>query len=588
MPIEDRWINNGNRSYSVRLVMSGTKVGTNGKGITAEFALASAFGEFMERLQNQVLYPLFVYHQYDTSLQREGGFVHAPDEVYMGVSEILENPDASVLENILPVDLDEHERPEEYLRALSSLPIQPRNGTLLCIPFYSLTTDSLVYLPRGALSYVYGTNGMCAGNTPEEALVQGICEIIERYSNKMTILKNMTPPEIPKERFSHLGLLTSLDTSKYIDLMIKDGSLGENLPAVSVAVINREHNKYFVKFASHVELDIALERTLTELLQGRTIERLEKGETMTPFEYLPDDVYTSDENLFGVFGTGEGRYNNDFFGDSCSYPLDEQFLEPKKFTDNKAYLRYLIQMLLKKGWHILVRDVSFLGVPAFHVIIPGISELSTVHKKDCRKTERIVTVARLLKDVNQCTREELLAIAHLIEDQKKKDEHGNIAVLTCLPYLKGFPWGNINFNLFLSTLYLGVGDFGKSHVYMKAYIDEIEEKNIILQPGGLNYYKCVRDYLALLAEHKEPGEKISILQQIYGDEVVSEVVESIFPERALTYYQKLLCPDCSRCPFRQACFYPWIRIIHAKIKRSMAAQPIDQLSRNRAFWREYV
>ena len=37
--------------YSVRVTIAGTKIGTNGKGVNKEFALASGYGEFMERLQ---------------------------------------------------------------------------------------------------------------------------------------------------------------------------------------------------------------------------------------------------------------------------------------------------------------------------------------------------------------------------------------------------------------------------------------------------------------------------------------------------------------------------------------------------------
>lgn len=595
MPTEERWINNQNQSYSVRLVINGTKIGVNGKGITPELALASAYAEFMERLQNQLLYPLFTYQRHDTALQMLNGFCSSPDEVYLSVSELMEKTDHSILENIFPVDLDEGESPDEYVRALSISTLHPDTGKLLCIPYYCINTDSLVYLPRNALICAYGTNGMCAGNTPEEALVQGLCEIIERYTNKMIVVNNLAPPEIPREYYSHFEqaeLLKSLEKNKIIKCFVKDASLGEKLPAVCMAVINRALNKYFVKFASHIEFEVALERTLIELFQGRTIERLEKGDFMAPFVYLLDESYKTEENLSEIFGTGEGKYNNDFFGNLYSYPPNEEYYGSKNLKSNKEYLRYLVKSLLKKRWHILVRDVSFLGFPAFHVIIPGVSELQKFDKKNCIDANRKVRIAELLQDINTCTDKELREIAQFVEGEIEKYEHGSIADLTGVAYLEEFPWKKIRFNLFLCMLYLRIGDFKRAHFFMRRYISEIEETDIVLEAGGLEYYKCAGDYLALLTENgienEEITEKVEILKQIYGDESISHVLESVRPEKAFQVFEKLECPACPQCTLREFCFYEKIRDIHTQVKNAIAQNVIDQLRRNREFWSGFV
>ena len=158
MPVENRWINNRNKSYSVRLVISGTPLGSNGKGVTPELALASAYGEFMERIQNQFLYPLVTYHQYDTDVQGLHGFRSFPDEKYVSIEEFIKTTDESILRNVIPHDLDD-ENPDIYLRSLSAATYDPETGDLLCVPYYCINTDSLVYLPRSVCAFVYGTNG---------------------------------------------------------------------------------------------------------------------------------------------------------------------------------------------------------------------------------------------------------------------------------------------------------------------------------------------------------------------------------------------------------------------------------------------
>ncbi|MGD2250909.1 MAG: YcaO-like family protein [Candidatus Methanofastidiosia archaeon] len=585
MPIEDQWINVKNKSYSVRLLLDTTTIGSNGKGITAEWALASAYGEFMERLQNQVLYPLFVYRNDDTSLRQKHGFNAAPDEKYLSISQILEQ-DPSIISNILPADLH-GEDPHQYLTALSRLTLDKKTNKILCIPYYSVNTDSVVYLPKNAVSLVYGTNGMCAGNTPEEALVQGICEIIERYTNKMALLNDLTLPDIPPKYFSDtaLPLIKALGRNKILKIAVKDASLGENLPAVSIVIINTKYNAYYVKFASHINFEVALERTLTELFQGKTIPRLEKGDFMTPFEYIPHESCIDRDNLANIFYTGSGIYNNSFFGNTPSFEPNIKYYTQNNFSGNKEYLHYVIQILLDKGWHILVRDVSFLGIPSYQVIIPGVSELKKLDKDHCMETGARVTVGNYLRDINACTKKELKTIAHLVESQLQKGVYRTIAQFTNVPHRNTFPLNQINYHLFLSALYLRMGDYAASHTYMKKYISDITSKNITLKESGINYYRCVSDYLAML---KEKTENINILRRIYGDHIFSEVLESINPEKAFEYYRPLKCPECSQCVYTQFCFYEKIRNIHKKIKTAMVKNPIDQVEKNRSFWKKFV
>lgn len=591
MPIETRWQTSELHNYSLRLTIDGIRIGTNGKGVTTELALASAFGEFMERIQNQYLYPLFLYSHRDKSLQLLNGFYHSPDEVFLDIPEFIEETDKEILHCVVPSDLDKNESPEEYIRALSCLDPQPQKGKVLCIPYYSLIKDSLEYLPHGAVSFVYGTNGMCAGNTPEEALVQGLCEIIERYANRMIIMKDLVPPDVSLEEFSgsaQLDIVESVERNKKIKLIIKDASLGEQLPAVGIIAINSDHSAYFVKFGSHVELAVALERALTELFQGRTIEELEKGKHMAPFEYSLGRSHKTQENLLKVFVSGEGIYDSNFFGNSCSWPPSKLY-QTKNLRNNREYLYFLIQHLKEKGWHILIRNVSFLGFPSFHIIIPGISEIRTLCKEDCLKMERKIKVANLLMDINACTKEELLMIAATVADQIEKDPEGSVADLTGLPYLEGFFWEKIRFNLFLSTLYLKIGDFRKSHFHLRKYISEIEDKNISLEQGGLKYYKCLRDYLFVLMEQKDTEEEVKILQRIYGDDTVSEAKETLSNSReAFKEYGSFDCPSCSKCAFKQFCFYEVIREIHTRIKNNLILNRIDQLDKNRAFFDKFM
>ena len=86
------WKNNGNdaRSYSLQLLAPELGVSTNGKGVTRRYALASAYGEFMERLQNMILLPVEKLSADDTQTY---GFCYFPDEETCSVREIADATD---------------------------------------------------------------------------------------------------------------------------------------------------------------------------------------------------------------------------------------------------------------------------------------------------------------------------------------------------------------------------------------------------------------------------------------------------------------------------------------------------------------
>jgi len=83
LPIETNWEQFGDL-HSLRLEDSEYPKGWNGKGVTREFALASAYAEFVERIQNEDFYGR------DFGLMK----VHErfyPDEVVCKTSSLMEN-----------------------------------------------------------------------------------------------------------------------------------------------------------------------------------------------------------------------------------------------------------------------------------------------------------------------------------------------------------------------------------------------------------------------------------------------------------------------------------------------------------------
>jgi len=130
---------------------------------------------------------------------------------------------------------------------------------------YSLSGKK-VRLPLNLiLRFLEGTNGMAAGNSLEEALLHGICEVIERHCVSLIELSKLTTPRINSstvnspiaqkliKRFQSLGHA----------VFIRDFSLGTGLPVIGVV---RKINKTscLMTAGAATTADEALIRALAE------------------------------------------------------------------------------------------------------------------------------------------------------------------------------------------------------------------------------------------------------------------------------------------------------------------------------------
>ena len=198
--------------YSVRLNIKGTNIGVNGKGISSEFARASAYAEFLERLQNHALVRNYLENNFDSSCP----YIYYEDEKKLNKNEILKN--STFLNNYKIMENNPFLKGyEEYILHLQKLDYSyfRNKEELLCVPFYNINNKKTEYLPINLVSNIYLSNGMCAGNTNDEAILQGLCEVIERYVQREVIINRLSFPnfsnnELKKHKrfYKILGLAT--------------------------------------------------------------------------------------------------------------------------------------------------------------------------------------------------------------------------------------------------------------------------------------------------------------------------------------------------------------------------------------------
>ncbi|WP_022772400.1 YcaO-like family protein [Butyrivibrio sp. AE2015] len=380
----------GNELFSVLLYDPVCRWQVWGKGASKEFAMASAYGEAAERLQNRALYR--------TSLGSEN-IKRWPDEKRFPASKIWENEDIARDFRNSSSDPDDHSK-EEFVKEYTG------QEEVSFVPYYSVKTRQQVYMPEDLLNILSGSNGMASGNTQEEAATQALCEVIERYAKFEIILKELTPPRITideiRERVPRLAdLITDIEKQSGCSLIVRDASLGKKLPVINVVLVDRQSGKYSSRFGSHPLFEIALERCLTEMAQGW--KDLKTRQYMVSWPQECGNVLGF-RNLSDSFRNDCADLPDAFFAGKPSWEYKSW---EEKDTGNSEWTQHLTDILLGLSGDVYIRKYKYAGIYSVRIYAPGVSILPFKFGKrnlQYSKIRDIVHSAAALSEVTEAER----------------------------------------------------------------------------------------------------------------------------------------------------------------------------------------
>lgn len=342
-----------NHCYSVNLasVEAPKHIYSNGKGIYSEASTASALGEYIERLQTNNFFidfhlPQRQYYPDEALFDFEGGYLNPQ------LAKFYDPNGELSLDELIDFNSDIEDQ-------------------IVALPFKKLLGDEVVYFPINILSNLYVSNGLATGNTPQEAQVQSMSEILERYA-KIEIIKNGYA--LPRyedaflQQFERLyGDLTKLRGLGYI-VNVLDASLGGRFPVTAISFINPANATLFVSFGAHPILEVALERTMTELMQGRGLENLESFEVPTFDMSLVSESF----NLESHFIDSNGKMGIQFLSSQKSFELASWNYTGEGTAEEFAYLMGIFASMEKE---LYIREYDYLDMYSCQIVVPGISEV---------------------------------------------------------------------------------------------------------------------------------------------------------------------------------------------------------------------
>ncbi len=555
LPTETGHTNPFPEIFSVSVQLDPSKGGfkAHGKGRTAAYARASAYAEFIERLQNG-LYASYSRTMLAT-LHERFDFHYAPDEALLSKDAFLRLPEPILSDLIRWTGEHRDDFIDAYFQRLEA---HNADGTV-GVPFFCSQTREQVHLPLNLLLMAVGSNGMAAGNSVHEATYQAICELMERWGAARVFYGRMTPPDVPdaylRQFEQEYALMRTLEASGKYQVVVKDFSAGTGIPVIGMIIRNRSNNTYRLNVGCDTSLQVALSRCLTEIMQGIPDEATFDAcmlqvptEELECFRTEEETALNMRQAIFAQFTRDNtGLFPISLFGETPSYAFDPQAFRTR--TSYAEEVSRLIDLFHGLGRAVYVRPVGYLGFPSVFIYVP---EVSVMGRKNAPAIRRHSTFEMIAWDqveepicrIDQLAPEELLHVATAL---KSLPQQLPVTDLLSLKLKDGSVWSQIPVSFLRTQLYYRVGRFADASSAFSEFLASRSDDN--------PYYRGIDHYLKLRAKDISATDACGQLRGLgLPQETVDQVCRDLAdPALVFRHVRLPACPRCDACAINDDC-----------------------------------
>uniref|UniRef100_UPI003561852D YcaO-like family protein n=1 Tax=Marinobacter sp. TaxID=50741 RepID=UPI003561852D len=399
----------------------------------------------------------------------------------------------------------------------------PERG-ICSIPYVRQSDGETVYIPSNIIENLYLSNGMSAGNTLHEAQVQCLSEIFERAVKKEIIENEIALPDVPNEVLAKYPAIVegikALEEQGF-PVLVKDASLGGQFPVMNVTLMNPKTGGVFASFGAHPNFEVALERSLTELLQGRSFEGLND---------LPEPTFntmavTEPNNYVEHFIDSSGVVSWRFF----SAKPDYEFSEWDFSGTNEEEAATLFSILKDMGKESYMAVFEHLGAPVCRILVPGYSEVYPVEDLVWDNTNMALAFREDILNLHRLNEDELTDLVERLEESEL-DVYMTIVTLIGIEFDENTIWGQLTILELKLLIYLALGQLEEAQELVEMFIqfnDNTVERGL--------FYRAMQAALeATLNEELVLDDYLYNFRRMFGDEVMDAVVGSI--EGSVRFY----------------------------------------------------
>ncbi len=487
---------------------------TNGKGSTKESALASALGEFIERLNCNFFYNDQFWGQEIANAE----FVHYPDEKWFQP-----DPNGELPKEILDEYTLEIYNPEDELLGTHLYDTNSGNTArgICSLPFVRHSDGETVYFPSNLIENLYLSNGMSAGNTLAEAQVQCLSEIFERAVKREILEGELALPDVPEHVLAKYPKIVEgikgLEEQGF-PVLVKDASLGGQYPVMCVTLMNPRTGGVFASFGAHPNFEVALERSLTELLQGRSFEGLND----LPKPTFSSNAVTEPNNFVEHFIDSSGVVSWRFFSTQSDYAFVEWDFTNQGQNSNAEEAAMLFGILEDMGKEVYMAVYEHLGATACRILVPGYSEIYLVEDLIWDNTNKALLFREDILNLHRLDEDQLVALVERLEDVEV-DDYTEISTLIGIEFDDNTVWGQLTILELKLLIYIALQEFEEA----KELVETFLQYNTNTVERGL-FYQCMNVVLEVeLNDDMDLNDYEANFRRMFGDERMDAVIGSM-------------------------------------------------------------
>ena len=537
---DEKWNHSGaGRTASVRISVTGTDISAVGFGITPVHAMAHGYRNLMALLETGM------FSECDTAHWNGGKPCQTCPDEKLFTAEELEACSSPLLEETLLRASKGFGAPLIDLRTtaqkLSAWNFSSIDGKFVSLPFERLSDGTVAWLPEALRSAYYGTNGIGAGLTEQDAMVNGLCSIAERLAVRKILLEGQTPPLLPEEIIHTLpdalvDAICALKHAKNCTLRLLDASCGIGLPVVAAMLIDRRYGAAIVRFAAHPKMELALSHCIAALMADQDYSNLVN---MNPVSVI-DTKAVNYPRQFNLMQDDRDIYPASLVKATPSWDYRPWKGAPE---DVSGQLEQLISLYQDLNMDIYVRQCGFLGVPAVQVIVPGVSMLHDFGTVRMQERRMAVATKHSLRNISKADPEEQKRALRFTQMKMAWRRESRFSELSGIPYAPTILGIMLDAAMFYALIQLHNKEYNAALEVLKHYARD-----------GFGNPSAV-GVLCEMVKAVQKGEQLETINDqlavLYPNTWVAEAARVLCdPLGALP---ALSCPDCNGCSVKHNC-----------------------------------
>ena len=379
----------------------------------------------------------------------------------------------------------------------------------------------MVYFPSNLVENLFVSNGMSAGNTLVEAQVQCLSEIFERAVKREILEGELALPDVPQEVLAkYPGIVAGIKAleEQGFPVLVKDASLGGQYPVMCVTLMNPRTGGVFASFGAHPSLEVALERSLTELLQGRSFEGLND----LPRPTFVSNAVTEPNNFVEHFIDSSGIVSWRFFSAKADYDFVEWDFSGHGENSNAEEAATLFGILEAMGKEVYVAVFDQLGAAACRILVPGYSEVYPVEDLIWDNTNKALLFRADILNLHELDDSSLEALLERLEDNEL-DEYSDIATLIGVEFDENTVWGQLTVLELKLLIQLALRRFEDAQELVEAFL----QYNDNTVDRGLFYQALNAVLEVMLGVDLDLDDYVVNFRRMFGDTRMDAVIGSV-------------------------------------------------------------